>query len=110
LIIFMAVVIPDTAGLDTSVPQEPEEETPPATRPQDIVLMVRSDGSVTLNEETVPDGGLQRRLAQIYTEPGRHVVLVGADRDVDFQPVVSVIDIARGVGFQQVALLPRGSY
>ena len=106
LIIFMVVVNPDSVGLDASVPEEPEEQISSA-KSQDIVLMVRNDGTVTVNQEVIPEAGLQARLAQIYRTRGNSPVFVGADRRLEYQPVVDAIDTARGVGFKQIALLPR---
>jgi biopolymer transport protein ExbD len=110
LIIFMVVVNPDSQGLDTAVPQEPNEQSQPSAKPQDIILRVRGDGKVSVNQEVVAMAKLEPRLRQIVATRGNHVIFVGADRDLDFQPVVSVIDIARGVGLDRIALLPRGSF
>jgi biopolymer transport protein ExbD len=110
LIIFMVVVNSDSVGLDAKAPQESKQEAPQATPSQDIVLLVRGDGTVTLNREVIAENDLQPRLAQVFKMRGNHAIFVGADRELEFAPVVRAIDIARGVGFKQIALLPRGSF
>ncbi len=105
LIIFMVVVNSDAAGLDAKVPEKPTDSA--AVNPQDIVILVHGDATVSLNQEVVQDADLESRLAQIFRTRGNHLIFIGAEPELDFQRVVQVIDVARGVGLDRIAMLPR---
>ncbi len=105
LIIFMVVINSDSVGLDAQVPR-PSNGAGEAN-PQDIVLMVHADRTVSLNQELVTEPALEPRLAQIFRTRGNHVIFVGAEPDLDFEHVMRVLDVARGVGLDRVALLPK---
>jgi biopolymer transport protein TolR len=107
LIIFMVVVNSDAVGLDAHVPETPKGEA--QGNPQDIVLRIHGDATVSLNQEIIPEADLQPRLTQIFKTRGNHVVFIGAEAEIPFQDVVRVIDIARGVGLDRIAMLPRQS-
>lgn len=105
LIIFMVVVEADSMGLEAQVSQPPKQAS--AADEQSVVLFVRA-GGVTLNQDPIQDDAeLQERLAALFKTRGNRPIFVGGDPDLDFQPVIHVIDVARGVGLDRVALLPR---
>jgi biopolymer transport protein TolR len=105
LIIFMVVVNSDAVGLDAKVPEKPTDAAP--ANLQDIVILVHGDSTVSLNQEVVPDADLEGRLTQVFRTRGNHLVFIGAEAELDFQRVVNVIDIARGVGLDRIAMLPK---
>jgi len=105
LIICMVVVNSDAVGLDAQVPETPNQQS--LGNPQDIVLLIHGDATVSLNQEIVPESELEPRLAQVFKTRGNHVVFIGAEAEIPFERVVHVIDIARGVGLDRVAMLPR---
>lgn len=104
LIIFMVVISLDTQGLETQVPQE--SKGPAVERPQDVIILVHADRSVTLNTELVAESEIEPRLQSIYGTRGKFPVFIAGEEDVEFDAVAHVIDIAKGVGLDQVALLP----
>jgi biopolymer transport protein TolR len=104
LIIFMVVVNSDAVGLDARVPEQSKEKG--EANPQDIVIIVH-DVAVSLNQEEVQDADLESRLAQVFRTRGNHLIFIGAEAELDFQRVVQVIDVARGVGLDRIAMLPR---
>lgn len=108
LIIFMVVVHSESQGLEARAPQPPQG--PAIPNPQDIVLLVRDDFSVTLNNERVDQRDLESRLTQLSKTRGNPVIFVGANADLPFDPVLHVIDVARGAGLTRVALLPKGGF
>jgi biopolymer transport protein ExbD len=105
LIIFMVVVNSDAVGMDAQVPRTPDSAG--QANLQDVVLLVHGDGTVSLNQEVVTDADLEQRLAGVFQTRGNHVIFVGAEPELDFQQVVRVIDLARGVGLNHIALLPK---
>jgi biopolymer transport protein ExbD len=105
LIIFMVVINEDSVGLEAKIPQPPQG--PAVENPQDIVILVHADRSITLNTEPLSEPEIEPRLKTIYSTRGNHPIFIAADEDIEFEPVAHVIDIARGIGMDQVALLPR---
>ncbi|THJ22906.1 MAG: biopolymer transporter ExbD [Nitrospira sp. CG24E] len=66
-----------------------------------IVITLTADGTLFLNDRTVPEGGLQGALT---AEPRESAVVVRADKVTLLERFVSVVDEVRGLGFQQVSL------
>jgi len=48
---------------------------------------------------------LAAELMRIYVTRAEKVLFVTGQRDTEFQKIAAVIDVARGVGISQVALL-----
>ena len=66
-----------------------------------IVITLTADGTLFLNDRTIPEGGLQGALT---AEPRESSVVVRADKVTLLERFVSVVDEVRGLGFQQVSL------
>ena len=66
-----------------------------------IIITLTADGTLFLNDRTVPEGGLQGVLT---AEPRESAVVVRADKVTLLERFVSVVDEVRGLGFQQVSL------
>ncbi len=66
-----------------------------------LVITLTADGALFLNDDPVPEGGLQSALT---TEPRASSVIVRADKVTLLERFVSVVDEVRGLGFQQVSL------
>jgi biopolymer transport protein ExbD len=105
LIIFMTIDF-RTTGLDAKVPQPAPADS--ANQPTtDIVVTVRSDDTVRLNQEPVALADLQSRLVTLYKNRPTRVLFVRAEGDPPFEQVARVIDLARGAGLERVALMPH---
>jgi biopolymer transport protein ExbD len=102
LIIYM-VASTNTVGLEAKVPQD--SKGPAVENLQDIVILVHADRSITLNTESLAEPEIEPRLKGIYATRGNHPIFIAADEDIAFDPVAHLIDIAKGVGLDQVALL-----
>jgi biopolymer transport protein TolR len=102
LIIFMVITPLAPTGLDAVIPHPAQEGHPTAA--DRIVITVRGDGNVLLNREPVDLAGLPERLERL-SKTSTGVVFVQADAGLEFRNVAAVIDIARGAGLNQVALL-----
>ncbi len=66
-----------------------------------IIITLTADGTLFLNDRTVPEGGLQGALT---AEPRESAVVVRADKVTLLERFVAVVDEVRGLGFQQVSL------
>jgi len=104
IIIFMVITPLTTTGLRTLVPQPPptSQIDPPA---QDIVITIRPDGTVRLNQEPVNVADLRQRLIRLVRTATDHVIFVRGEKGLEFRAVAEVIDIANGAGFNRVALM-----
>jgi biopolymer transport protein TolR len=105
LIIFMVITPSLSTGLDALVPQPPNQKASSPT--DDIVISVLADGTVRLNEETVAISDLNERLKAIFRIAADHVVFVRGDKQLDFEQIADVIDIAKGAGLDRVALVTK---
>jgi biopolymer transport protein TolR len=93
------------AGLDALVPQPPNQKASSPT--DDIVISVLADGTVRLNQETVDIADLSERLKAVFRIAADHVVFVRGDKQLDFEQIAEVIDIAKGAGLERVALVTQ---
>jgi biopolymer transport protein TolR len=106
LIIIFLVVMPSLShGLKTSVPETSDQK--PSTPRDDIVVTVVGNGIVRLNQESVALEDLDGRLKAVFKNAANHAIFVRADKDLDFQQVAEVIDIAKGAGLDRVALMTQ---
>jgi biopolymer transport protein TolR len=105
LIIFMVITPSLSTGLDALVPQPSSQK--PSTPSDDIVISVQGDGTVLLNTETVAIADLNERLRAAFSIAADHVVFVRGDRQLDFQQIAEVIDIAKGAGWDRIALVTQ---
>jgi len=100
IIVFMVIqTSSNTSGLEALVPQPPDHNsviTPEST----VVIQVLDNGAerprLEINRQPVPWEALQARLIDIYKIRATRVLFVKADRNLDFEQVVAVIDAARG--------------
>ena len=100
------VVIPrHTVGLSTVLPQPAAPDTQAIPRDNDIVVSVNYDRSITINTEPIPLDRLQQRLRGIFATRASKVLFVRGHRDLDFQVIAAVIDIAKGADVFQVGLM-----
>jgi biopolymer transport protein ExbD len=107
IIIFMVMTPTTPRGLNALLPQPPQA-SPPYTPPShDIVVTVNGDGTVSLNQEPVLLAELSGRLVTLFRNHPNHVIFVRGQKGLEFQPVAEVIDIARGVGLDRVALMTQ---
>ena len=103
LIIFMVIAPSNYRGLEALIPPQGDQAKP--TPQTDLVITVRSDRTVRLNQEIVAMADLEKRLRGIFSGGPRQVVFVRGDKDLDFREIAEVIDIAKGVGLDRVALM-----
>ncbi len=97
IIVFMIVnAASKTAGEEALVPQPPLQEAVPPPNRTVVVQMAKLGDStmVTINQEPVARELLRERLFAIYKTRAERVLFLKADKDLPFQDVAEVIDIA----------------
>lgn len=107
LIIFMVVLPQHSLGLDAKLPQQSNSDEPAAPR-NDAVITVQANGMVRLNQESpIVLAELGERLDKLFAGAGGQVVFVRAEKDLSFQDVAAVIDVAKGAGLSRIALMTQ---
>lgn len=106
IIIFMVIVPTTSRGLETLVPQQSDRPSAAAVN-DDIVVTVNGDQTVEINQVPVTIAALRGRLHEIFRANPSHVLFVRGSKDLMFQQVAAVIDIARAAGLNRVALMTR---
>jgi biopolymer transport protein TolR len=104
LIIFMVITPLAPRGLDAVIPRQPQNDHPPSAPSYQIVITVCAGRTVRLNHEPVDLADLPARLRAI-AKRSTSIVFVQAAPDLEFRKVAEVIDIAKGVGLNRVALM-----
>ena len=106
LIIFM--IIPHKqSGMTADLPQ-PADPVLADPQPAAIVIQVRADGSLRINQESVAWDGLRARLEQILRSRANRAAFVRGDGALEFQVVAKVIDTMRAAGVTSVGLMTPG--
>jgi biopolymer transport protein TolR len=106
LITFM--LLPNrTKGLPSEAPEPaPQNRTPDADR-LDVVVRIRKDRSIDIDSQPVLLLELEGRLKTLFvTRPGG-VLFVNGAPELEYADVASLIDIARGAGWNRVGLLTQ---
>ena len=104
IIIFMVITPRTSHGLHATLPEQ--SSGPAAAAPSDdIVVTVNGDDTVNINQETVALADLAGRLARLYVDHPGHPLFVRGRKELEFEQVAHVIDIARGVGLNRIALM-----
>lgn len=104
IIIFMVITPRKSHGLNALVPQ-PATGAATESESNDIVLTVNDDRSVSINQQPVQLGDLPGRLQRLFLDHPGHPLFVKGGKNLEFQQVAEVIDIARGVGVERIALM-----
>jgi biopolymer transport protein ExbD len=107
IIIFMVITPIAPTGLNTLLPQTPDAESPQPAVTDDLVITVQEDGSVRLNSQPLGLSELSERLKQLSKIRASHLVFVRGDKNLDFEQVAEVIDIAKGAGMDRIGLMTQ---
>jgi biopolymer transport protein TolR len=105
LLITFMVMQTHSTGLPSEVPEPAPDSQEPAARSLDSVLRIRKDRSINIDSQPVLLLELEGRLKTLFvTRPGG-VLFIDAAPELEYAEVASVIDMARGAGWNRVGLL-----
>ena len=107
IIIFMVIVPMTPRGLNTLLPQASRNDSDTKTPTGDLVVTVNGNHTVSINQAPVLLADLHDRLLGLFRLNPSHVMFVRAQKGLEFQQVAEVIDIARGVGLDHIALMTQ---
>ena len=104
LITFMLLPRP-SKGLPSEVPEPAPEAQSPVPKRLDIVLRVRHDRSIEIDSHAVLLLELDARLRSLFVTHPDSVLFIDGAPELEYTDVASVIDIARGAGWNRVGIL-----
>jgi len=105
LIIFMVITPMVQKGIDVKLPETSQDTS--ATPQGLIVLTLKKDLSVMINQETIQLNILQDRLRSIYQARSDKTIFIRADAKLPFSRVIDLIDIAKGAGVEVLGIIPE---
>lgn len=104
LVIFMLVAW-STARIESDVGIQLPTSSSSAPRnpaPTPVIINVRADGTMSVNQKGITDAELIRMLGQLVKLQPSQVAVVRADRHVPYERVLKVLDYCREAGIIQV--------
>ncbi|MGN6183828.1 MAG: ExbD/TolR family protein [Thermoanaerobaculia bacterium] len=104
LIIFMVVTPMLQSGVDVLLPQGPHAEKQPGDE-SDLVISIKSDGSVFVGQNWIPDKNLATYLRSEHDSNPSRAVMLKADKRINFGKVREVMKAANEAKFSGVAIL-----
>jgi biopolymer transport protein ExbD len=87
--------------------QLPKSETGEVDSKRTIIISLTEQGTIYLNSEQVSTESLKGKLASLLQGEQEKVVVINADRNVNLQSAVQVMDIAKGVGASRFLIATR---
>ncbi len=103
LIIFMVTAPMLTEGLDVELPKTEMVESLP-TDSDNVVLTVRKDGVIYLNEFSTGMDTLAQQLKAVVSDPDKRLFLQ-ADKDVPYGLVVAVMGKVKAAGIDNMSIV-----
>jgi biopolymer transport protein TolR len=106
LVIFM--IIPhNQTGLDAKLPQPAGPNTVALPPELVVVVQIREDGSLKINDEPVSWDRLPARLEEVYRRRAQRIAFIKGDAPVKFATVARVVDVLRQLDLSVGLLTPK---
>ncbi|MBS3818717.1 biopolymer transporter ExbD [bacterium] len=105
LIIFMVITPMVQKGIDVKLPETTADTS--STPKGLIVLTVKKNMDIMINQEPIEMNMLQNRLTNLYAARQDKTIFIRADAKIPYSSVIDVIDIAQGSGVEKIALIPE---
>jgi biopolymer transport protein TolR len=105
LIIFMVLTPSTLKHLTANVPKKPDEPTPPTPTDTSIVVECTAGREISINSEPVALEALGPKLVDRLRGSRQKVVFFKADDETAYGDVVRLMDVARGVGAETLAVV-----
>jgi|SRR5687768_1071591 len=105
LIIFMVLTPSLLKHLDATIPKKPEEPLPPVPTESSIVVEYGAARELSVNGEAVAIEALGAKLSDRLRGTRQKVVFFKAEDEAPYGEVVRLMDVARGVGAEALAVV-----
>jgi biopolymer transport protein TolR len=106
LIIFMVITPIVQKGIDVKLP-ETSADTGGGMPTGLIVLTMKKDLSVLINQQPVDLKVLQDELRRIYSARQDKTIFIRADAKLPYSRIMEMIDIAKGAGVDTLGIIPE---
>jgi len=107
LIVFMAALPLTQKGVDVNLPLETKSAAQ-TVDPNQIVLDIAADRSISVNKQVIAIGALQEFLRGTFeTRKEKTLFLIG-DGSLRYAEIIAVIDAAKGAGVEKVGIVTEG--
>ncbi len=106
LIIFMVITPIVQKGIDVKLP-ETSADTGGGMPTGLIVLTMKKDLSVLINQQAVDLKVLQDELRRIYSARQDKTIFIRADAKLPYSRIMEMIDIAKGAGVDTLGIIPE---
>ncbi|WP_027182983.1 protein TolR [Desulfovibrio inopinatus] len=103
LIIFMVTAPMMTQGLEVDLPQTRTVTALPED-PENLIVTIRRDGALFLNEYPTDMENLQAQIERIAVEK-KQLIFLRADRDVPYGVVIQVMGIVKAAGVDKLGVV-----
>src|SRR5215204_1701712 len=107
LIIFMAALPLTQRGVDVNLPLETKSASQ-AVDPNQIVVDMAADRTVSVNKQVVPIDGLQEFLRTTFESRKEKTIFLIGDGTLRYGDIITVIDAAKGAGVEKVGIVTDG--
>ena len=106
LIIFMVITPIVQKGIDVKLP-ETSTDTGGGMPTGLIVLTMKKDLSVLINQQAVELRMLQDELRRIFSARQDKTIFIRADAKLPYSRIMEMIDIAKGAGVEVLGIIPE---
>jgi biopolymer transport protein TolR len=104
LVIFMVTAPMLQTGIDVELPETKNvQEVNPEER---IIISISREGSIYYGSDTINYSEIAGRLQKDAKSP-KDAIFLRADKDIKWDSIVSIIDVIRGAGFDQIKLVTK---
>lgn len=103
LIIFMVVTPMVQKGVDVQLPTASNRVEMPEN--PDVVLYIKDDGTMYVNEEKVEEGQLYIMLEDALMSATDKKLYLKADQDMEFGMLVDVVDELKNAGVEDIGII-----
>ncbi|MFO7866422.1 MAG: biopolymer transporter ExbD [Candidatus Aminicenantes bacterium] len=103
LIIFMVVTPMVQKGVDVQLPTASHRVDMPEN--PDVVLYIKEDGTLYVNEELVEEDTLLIMLEDAMMAASDKKLYLKADQDLEYGAIVELIEIMKGAGVEDIGLI-----
>ncbi len=107
LIIFMVTVTLPAVGVPVDLPES--RAAPVEEKPDQITVSVDASGTIYIEDNPVPAGGLPAALEALNRGGEQPLVVLRGDRSLDYGRVMQVMGELGRAGFTSISLVTDGS-
>src|ERR671918_35693 len=107
LIIFMAALPLTQKGMDINLPLE-TKSADQVVDPNQIVLDISADRTITVNKQPIALDGLQEFLRTTFEGRKERTMFIIGDPSLKYGDIITVIDAAKGAGVDKVGIVTEG--